>query len=90
MSANKKSMAKDWSDPGDAPDLSVPAWREKFADVPVRRGRPKSPVTKVSTTIRLDADVLEALKSGGAGWQTRANGILRAKLLAKGKPVKHV
>ena len=90
MSANKKSTARDWADPDDAPNLSAPAWRERIAGVRVKRGRPKSPVTKVSTTIRLDAGVLEALKSGGAGWQTRANGILRAKLLAKGKPAKHV
>jgi uncharacterized protein (DUF4415 family) len=33
---------------------------------------PKKPVT-----LRLDADVVEWLKSGGPGYQTRANGLLR-------------
>lgn len=35
---------------------------------------------KVSTTIRLDRDVLEAFKAQGAGWQTRINDVLRANL----------
>lgn len=41
------------------------------------RGRPKLPVTKVSTSIRLDADVLDAFKATGQGWQTRMNAALR-------------
>lgn len=32
---------------------------------------------KRSTTIRLDADVLDWLKAGGKGYQTRMNAILR-------------
>jgi len=38
---------------------------------------------KVATTIRLDAEVLEALKAAGPGWQTRANDALRAAFVAK-------
>jgi uncharacterized protein (DUF4415 family) len=34
----------------------------------LKRGRPKAVVKKVSTTIRLDADVLEAFKSTGHGF----------------------
>jgi len=34
-------------------------------------------VTKKSTTIRFDADVLEALKATGPGWQTRVNAAAR-------------
>jgi uncharacterized protein (DUF4415 family) len=41
------------------------------------RGRPKAETTKVFTAIRLDADVLEAFKSTGKGWQTRVNIALR-------------
>lgn len=44
----------------------------------VRIGRP--PFTrplKTPTTIRLDADVLAALKATGKGWQTRVNEALR-------------
>jgi uncharacterized protein (DUF4415 family) len=59
------------------PDLSAPQWQEKFAAVKVTRGRPKSATPKVSTTIRLDADVLAAFKATGAGWQSRMNAALR-------------
>jgi len=77
MSASKQYTAPDWSDPEDAPDLSTPAWQEKFAAAEVRRGRPKSDVTKVSTTIRLDPDVIERFKAQGPGWQSRINDALR-------------
>jgi len=44
----------------------------------LQRGRPKKRgPTKVPVTIRLDIDLLEELKSGGAGWQTRLNNAVR-------------
>ena len=86
MTGNRKSTANVWIDSDDAPDLSSAEWQAKLAAAPVKRGRPKSSVTKVSTTIRLDADVLQALKNTGTGWQTRANGILRSKLRVRVKP----
>lgn len=61
----------------DLPDFSTPEWQAKFASAPLRRGRPKSAVTKVRTTLRLDPDVLAAFRAGGAGWQTRINDALR-------------
>jgi uncharacterized protein (DUF4415 family) len=45
----------------------------------VRRGRPTGS-TKISTTIRFDADVITALKATGKGWQTKANDVLRKHL----------
>jgi len=36
---------------------------------------------KTSVTMRMDRDVLDWLKSKGAGYQTRANQILRAAML---------
>lgn len=45
----------------------------------VRRGRPTGS-TKISTTIRFDADVIAALKATGKGWQTKANNVLRRHL----------
>ena len=45
----------------------------------VRRGRPTGS-TKISTTIRFDADVIVALKATGKGWQTKANDVLRKHL----------
>jgi uncharacterized protein (DUF4415 family) len=40
------------------------------------RGRPVSERKKVSVTIRIDPDVLTALKAQGPGWQTRVNELL--------------
>jgi uncharacterized protein (DUF4415 family) len=81
MNENKRSTPLDSAD--DAPDLSAPEWREKFAQAKVRRGRPKLEQTKVSTTIRLDRDVLEYYRGGGEGWQTRINSTLRAAMRSK-------
>ncbi len=41
------------------------------------RGRPCKAQTKVSTTVRFDADVLEYFRADGKGWQTRINDVLR-------------
>jgi uncharacterized protein (DUF4415 family) len=44
----------------------------------VKRGRgPQRAPTKVSTTIRLDADVLEYFRATGRGYQTQINDVLR-------------
>ena len=43
-------------------------------------GRPKSQAPKVAVSIRLDPDVVEALRSSGDGWQGRANAMLRQAL----------
>ena len=77
MNESKKDIAPGWVDPDDAPDLSGDNWAEKMDAAPVQRGRPKAAVTKVSTTIRLDPDVLDAFKSAGPGWQSRINEALR-------------
>ena len=76
MSANKEPMHTA-SDADDAPDLSTPYWADRFDKAVVRRGRPPAKVTKVSTTIRLDPDVIAAFKAQGAGWQSRINAALR-------------
>ncbi len=38
---------------------------------------PQKTLLKVPTTIRVDADLLEAMRASGKGWQTRANDALR-------------
>ena len=43
----------------------------------MRQRGPKEKPLKVPTTIRFDADVLEALKASGKGWQTRVNQAVR-------------
>lgn len=75
MTANRQNTDPDFDD--DLPDLSTPYWAEKLARAKVRRGRPKADVTKVSTTIRLDPEVLEKFKADGPGWQSRINEALR-------------
>lgn len=61
----------------DAPDLTTPYWAAKMAAATIQRGRPRAASPKISTTIRLDADVLAAFKASGAGWQSRINAALR-------------
>jgi hypothetical protein len=50
----------------------------------VRRGRPKADTIKAPVKIRLDADVLLALRATGDGWQTRINETLQASLRLAG------
>lgn len=47
-----------------------------------KRGRPflSEETRKKQVTMRLDTDVIERLKEGGRGWQTRANEKLREAL----------
>jgi len=41
-------------------------------------GRPRLSTPKVAVTIRYDADIIEAFKEGGSGWQTRMNDALHS------------
>jgi len=41
------------------------------------RGRPPKESPKQQVTLRLDADVLERLRSSGRGWQGRVNDVLK-------------
>lgn len=52
-----------------------------------RRGRPvgsTKSVTKEAVKLRLDADIVAALRDSGEGWQTRINDMLRASLALSG------
>ena len=56
--------------------------------ITARRGRPAGTtqaVTKEPVKLRLDADVLAALRASGDGWQTRINDMLRASLRLAGR-----
>jgi len=63
-------------------DSDNPAWTEEMLGPPViKRGRgPQATPTKVLTSIRLDADVLEFFKSQGEGYQSRINDALRKEV----------
>ncbi len=101
MNGNKHGTVG-WVDPDDAPDLSevdsskvvwrvgeqrvspqegVEAMREAG-----RRGRPKAQKTKLLLAVRYDADIVQAFKATGAGWQTRMNAALREWLKSHPNP----
>ena len=50
--------------------------QEMYESIRKTGGRPKSANPKKSTTIRLDADVLDFFKAQGKGWQTKINEVL--------------
>ena len=77
MNEKDESMNPDF-DPDTAPDLSKDCWPEKFAKVPVHRGRPLLQNPKKSTTTRLSQEVIDYFKAGGPGWQTRIDKALRS------------
>jgi uncharacterized protein (DUF4415 family) len=57
-----------------------------YSDIPplgddfFKKATARWPPAKLQLTIRLDADVLDWLKSNGRGYQTRINRILRAAM----------
>ena len=79
----------DWVDPDDAPILTaeIAARAEIRSGGKVirpatgtltRMGRPPlGDAAKKQVTLRLDSDVVEAFRAGGAGWQSRINDVLR-------------
>ena len=69
--AKKTDREIDFSD---APMLPESAWKNAV------RGRLYRPL-KQAVSLRLDADVIEWLKKDGEGYQTRANQMLRERML---------
>ena len=49
----------------------------EFAQMRLLRGRPPVARPKAALTMRVDADVLDALRATGPGWQTRVNELLK-------------
>ena len=81
MTAKKPARPSEWVDPDDAPELGPEFFQradEYDGEKWVRRGRPKSDSPKLALTIRNDAEVVEAFRLTGKGWQTRMNAVLRA------------
>jgi len=69
-------LPDDQIDTSDIPELPPAAWRDAV------RGRFYRPI-KQSVSLRLDADVVAWLKKPGKGYQTRANHILRQRMLSE-------
>jgi uncharacterized protein (DUF4415 family) len=88
MTVKKRSTPTTWKDPDDAPELTEDFFKDAdlYEGVKLKtRGRPKSASPKEPVKLRLDADVLAALRASGEGWQTRINDALRASLKLTGQ-----
>ena len=93
MNAKSQNTPHPWVDPDDAPELTDAffergEWKIGKRSVSPRegaaalrksltRGRPKAESTKLALTVRYDAEVVEAFKATGKGWQTRMNAALK-------------
>ena len=60
-----------------------PLTDRQLAELRPMRGRPRLARPKVALTMRVDAEVMDALKRSGPGWQTRVNSLLRDALALK-------
>ena len=88
MTAKKHSTPVIWSDPDDAAELTAEFFEsaDVYEGAKIKaRGRPKAVTKKEAVKLRLDADVLAALRASGEGWQTRINETLRASLRLAGR-----
>ena len=65
------------SEPYDPNDPAAVAAYWAKATVKRGRGRPAGTVKRPTLNMRVDADVLEAFKATGPGWQTRINEVLK-------------
>ncbi len=61
-------------DPNDSAAVSA-YWQQ--ATMTRGRGRPPVAVKRPTLNMRIDAEVLDAFKAAGPGWQTRINAVLR-------------
>lgn len=64
---------------GDAKPLTDAQW--EAVKPKLSRGRPRATQPKIAVSMRLDADVVEGMKSTGRGWQTRINNVMREWLM---------
>ena len=88
MTAKKPSTPATWTDPDDAPELTEAFFQtaDRYDGATLKpRGRPRAVSTKEPVKLRLDADVVAALRASGDGWQTRVNDTLRASLHLAGR-----
>ena len=88
MNAKKPVMPSTWVDPDDAPELTDGFFERADlyeGEKLIRRGRPAALAPRQAAKLRLDPDMLAALRATGDGWQTRINDMLRASLRLGGR-----
>ena len=90
MKEKLKNTPKVWTDPDDALELDQAFFEkatpyvdgksvslEVFKQAVIKRGRPPAEVTKSPVKLRLDPDILDAMRASGKGWQTKVNALLK-------------
>jgi uncharacterized protein (DUF4415 family) len=93
MSAKLQNSPTSWIDPDDAPELTEDFFEHgewKIGDQPVSAQEgatllrkalssdaPEAENTQLTLTMRYDAEVIDAFKATGNGWQLRMNTALR-------------
>ena len=82
--AASNAPVEDLLGPYDPKDPEAVSNYWKAATITRGRGRPRVSVKRPTLNMRVDAEVLEAFKATGAGWQTRINALL-GKLVANGQ-----
>jgi uncharacterized protein (DUF4415 family) len=88
MNAKKPVKPSTWVDPDDVPELTNGFFERADlyeGEKLIRRGRPAALAPKQAVKLRLDPDVLAALRATGDGWPTRINDVLRASLRLGGR-----
>lgn len=89
MTESRPVIESNWVDPDDAPEWTQDQFDRaeiRFGDTIIRPangtlnrpGRPpQGDAPKRQVTLRLDPDVIDKFREGGAGWQSRMNLALR-------------
>lgn len=68
----------DQSGPYDPNDPAAVSAYWQAATITRGRGRPPATVKRPTLNMRVDAEVLDAFKATGPGWQTRINDVLKS------------
>ncbi len=79
LEALAAAMPDEDIDTSDIPPLTDAFWKNAVRN-------PFYKPTKISTTVRIDSDVLLWLRGQGKGYQSRINALLRREMLAALKP----
>ena len=79
MNAKSPKLKTPWTDPDDAPEITVEwvAQADQYqGEKLVRRGRPLAETIKERVTIRMTPTTVDRFRATGKGWQTRMDAAL--------------
>ena len=87
---SKPENPVEWVDPDDGPELTAEFFekgtpmigdREVSFEEFARAAKKAVPLNKIPVTVHFDADILDAFRATGDGWQDRMNQALRAWMI---------